>query len=396
MIAVAGYFGRGNFGDDWMHQAWLHQQWDNDIDFISWPRAWPRLRGLNDLDRVVFLGGLLQDYTSRRSFLYYLAWAYLGQKAAKEGIHFDAASLGPLRHESTRWWLKRFLNRFGSRIRFSARDQASLDFLNDFGGPVRAEPTTDPTWGITLRGAPGTVARRRRDPSSALQDRPFAAERAPGCVINGTIKERAFLDCLSKMAATAGPRLILYLCDPARDYWQAEWLCRQVGRNLRMVHYRRDIDGFLACLAQSARLVSFRLHGAIAGARLGIPTACAWPSNDAILDKIKTLFKPQGAKGFSAGESPLPPDPRTSPDGSPRVLAGPLGAAPLAPQVPRALRTASTTGFKGDSPALNPYQGAGWNWFDRFNDAVEWLHQDAPEPVGRYTPRILVDKAIKA
>ncbi|MBI4063016.1 MAG: DUF2723 domain-containing protein [Elusimicrobia bacterium] len=43
-------------------------------------------------------------------------------------------------------------------------------------------------------------------------------------------------------------------------------------------------------------------------------------------------------KGFSAGESPLPPDPRTSPDGSPRVLAGPR----------------TTTGFKGDSPALNP------------------------------------------
>ncbi|MBI4063781.1 MAG: tetratricopeptide repeat protein [Elusimicrobia bacterium] len=35
----------------------------------------------------------------------------------------------------------------------------------------------------------------------------------------------------------------------------------------------------------------------------------------------------------------MPPDPRTSPDGSPRVLAGPL----------------STTGFKGDSPTLNPY-----------------------------------------
>ncbi|MBI4063190.1 MAG: hypothetical protein HY401_02695 [Elusimicrobia bacterium] len=35
----------------------------------------------------------------------------------------------------------------------------------------------------------------------------------------------------------------------------------------------------------------------------------------------------------------MPPDPRTSPDGSPRVLAGPL----------------STTGFKGDSPALNSY-----------------------------------------
>ncbi|MBI4064333.1 MAG: FAD-dependent oxidoreductase, partial [Elusimicrobia bacterium] len=34
---------------------------------------------------------------------------------------------------------------------------------------------------------------------------------------------------------------------------------------------------------------------------------------------------------------PLNPDPRTSPDGSPHVLAGPL----------------STTGFKGDSPALN-------------------------------------------
>ncbi|MBI4063908.1 MAG: hypothetical protein HY401_06350 [Elusimicrobia bacterium] len=35
----------------------------------------------------------------------------------------------------------------------------------------------------------------------------------------------------------------------------------------------------------------------------------------------------------------MPPDPRTSPVGSPRVLAGPLSA----------------TGFKGDSPALNPF-----------------------------------------
>ncbi|MBI4063672.1 MAG: FAD-dependent oxidoreductase, partial [Elusimicrobia bacterium] len=42
-------------------------------------------------------------------------------------------------------------------------------------------------------------------------------------------------------------------------------------------------------------------------------------------------------KKFSAGESPLNPDPRTSPDGSPHVLAGPL----------------ATTGFMGDSPALN-------------------------------------------
>ncbi|MBI4064461.1 MAG: hypothetical protein HY401_09210 [Elusimicrobia bacterium] len=36
----------------------------------------------------------------------------------------------------------------------------------------------------------------------------------------------------------------------------------------------------------------------------------------------------------------MPPDPRTSPVGSPRVLAGPL----------------STTGFKGDPPALNLYR----------------------------------------
>ncbi|MBI4063296.1 MAG: hypothetical protein HY401_03225 [Elusimicrobia bacterium] len=36
----------------------------------------------------------------------------------------------------------------------------------------------------------------------------------------------------------------------------------------------------------------------------------------------------------------MPPDPRTSPDGSPRVLAGPL----------------STTGFKDNSPMLNPYR----------------------------------------
>ncbi|MBI4063032.1 MAG: hypothetical protein HY401_01885 [Elusimicrobia bacterium] len=36
----------------------------------------------------------------------------------------------------------------------------------------------------------------------------------------------------------------------------------------------------------------------------------------------------------------MPPDPRTSPDGSPRALAGPH----------------STTGFKGDSPALNPFK----------------------------------------
>ncbi|MBI4063954.1 MAG: glycosyltransferase family 4 protein [Elusimicrobia bacterium] len=49
---------------------------------------------------------------------------------------------------------------------------------------------------------------------------------------------------------------------------------------------------------------------------------------------------PEKGKRFSAGKSPLPPDPRTSPDGSPRVLAGPL----------------STTGFKGDFPALNPYE----------------------------------------
>ncbi|MBI4064724.1 MAG: PD-(D/E)XK nuclease family protein [Elusimicrobia bacterium] len=62
------------------------------------------------------------------------------------------------------------------------------------------------------------------------------------------------------------------------------------------------------------------------------------PPSGAVAAEKELKFTLQG-KGFSAGESPLPPDPRTSPDGSPRVLAGPLSA----------------TGFKGDSPALNPY-----------------------------------------
>ncbi|MBI4064319.1 MAG: SpoIID/LytB domain-containing protein, partial [Elusimicrobia bacterium] len=70
-------------------------------------------------------------------------------------------------------------------------------------------------------------------------------------------------------------------------------------------------------------------------------------------------------------------DPRTSPDGSPRVLAGPLGAAPPAPQVPRALRTASTTGFKGDSPALNLYteRGDALYFEGRLTDALKAYEQ---------------------
>ncbi|MBI4063952.1 MAG: glycosyltransferase family 4 protein [Elusimicrobia bacterium] len=112
---------------------------------------------------------------------------------------------------------------------------------------------------------------------------------------------------------------------------------------LAVVPSSTDLRRFTPRPPSGELLAGLNFNGLARGPIFGVvANYSAWKGHDLFIEALAKLLKNQygvSMKGFSAGESPLPPDPRTSPDGSPRVLAGPLSA----------------TGFKGDSPALNPY-----------------------------------------
>ncbi|MBI2070226.1 MAG: polysaccharide pyruvyl transferase family protein [Elusimicrobia bacterium] len=281
LTAVAGYFGRGNFGDDWLYQAWLNQL-NGAENTVEWPRVWPGWLLNRTIKRAVFLGGLFQDLTSRRSLAWYLLAAALARRRAEEGVSFEAASIGPIGRPMSREWMKRFLSVSASQMRFVVRDEASLELLRRWAPSVEARLEPDPTW-----SAPWPLP--SIDPDETI-----------GLLLNGSLRHGDLLQALSAVAIhpkLAG-RLVLILSHPASDQWQAKWLMRHAGRVWPTIVYRPGgIEEFLSRMNRCRALISLRLHGAIAGLRAGRPVAGFEPPGlPGALEKIRTMALPPGRR----------------------------------------------------------------------------------------------------
>jgi hypothetical protein len=124
--------------------------------------------------------------------------------------------------------------------------------------------------------------------------------RRLGIFLNGAAGQGSFLtlqqDCVSRFEAAA--QVTLFLSHPARDAALArEILARSPAAGL--VAYAGDTGRFASSIAQQDALVAFRLHGAIAGLRLGKPVfipaeLAAHPA----MAKLITLHLPEGFKSL--------------------------------------------------------------------------------------------------
>ncbi len=145
-ILLFGYYGEGNFGDELILENlknYLSKRFNLGIltsnknyykDLISFHKFNPFeiLKGLNWADIVIGGGGgIFQDKTSFRSFLYYILILWISFLKRKK-IYLIGQSFSPFRY-----FISRFLIKFSLLLceEIYLRDNFSLNFLNSIGIP---------------------------------------------------------------------------------------------------------------------------------------------------------------------------------------------------------------------------------------------------------------------
>jgi polysaccharide pyruvyl transferase CsaB len=184
---VSGYYGFGNAGDEailaGLIQGFRDLAPEAELTVLSGdppsttaehavlavPRGFRSTQhqlGLSDV-LVSGGGGLLQDVTSWRSPLYYLAILELARRARRP-VAFIGQSLGPLR----RSWVRALARRALSGVAAAGlRDRPSLDLFRELGLSGEAEVTADLAFLLPTPAEDTVEAARRR---AGVESGPFA------------------------------------------------------------------------------------------------------------------------------------------------------------------------------------------------------------------------------
>lgn len=166
-VAVCGYYGRGNAGDEALLACLLQMlpagiepvvfsgnptETYNRFGVATCPhRSGARiLETLRGCEAFIWGGGsLMQDVTSWASPVYYGGLMALAQQMGLKTIAW-AQGVGPLRFPQTRWLARRVLQ---GCTAVSARDRATAQLLADWQIPVLLAP--DPVWALEAKPAKG-------------------------------------------------------------------------------------------------------------------------------------------------------------------------------------------------------------------------------------------------
>ncbi len=164
-VALVGYYGFGNLGDELILDSALRElaRFGTEIHLLASTKAferykliyseyisqgilklydrWDPLQIVKALDRAEAIvyggGGLFQDETSLRSLIYYITIGY-SARVLKKALILERQSIGPLKRSLSRWLFRNFL-KYVDYI--SVRDRMSLNYLESFG--IKAELKDD-------------------------------------------------------------------------------------------------------------------------------------------------------------------------------------------------------------------------------------------------------------
>lgn len=165
-IVISGYFGFDNSGDDAILKAMVadFKKINNDLSITALsnnPKKTKEVYGINAVNRFkvsevwkalsecdIFLSGggsLLQDFTSTRSIIYYLA-VILMAKMRKKKVYVYANGIGPIDKGFSRFLTKFVLNRVDY---ITLRDSLSEEFVKNLGVKNKnIEVTADPVFSL--------------------------------------------------------------------------------------------------------------------------------------------------------------------------------------------------------------------------------------------------------
>ena len=285
-VVMSGYYGFSNAGDDAILQSICQgiraasdevaiTALSNDPDQtrrLCGVRAEPRFRAwrvfqaLRRCDALLSGGGsLLQDRTSTRSLLYYLA-VIRGARLLGKPVMIYANGIGPVRRPANRRRVRRAVER--SAV-VTLRDRASAQELREMG--VRRPDlhvTADPVFNL----APADPERGRELIALAglPAERPFAVVSVREWPGTETFC-RELAGVCDHLRRVHGLEILLMMMQPERDRPAAE----RVRRGMAEPSYLLDVSctpqELMAVLGQAKLCLAMRLHTLIFAARMAVP-----------------------------------------------------------------------------------------------------------------------------
>lgn len=276
-VALSGYYGFGNHGDEALLAgliAGLERRGHVPVALSADPEATRRLHGvearhrtrglvasLRGVDAVVSGGGgLLQDATSGRSLAYYLGVLVLARLMRRRAVVFGQ-SVGPLSPRGRRW------TRWALRgVPVSVRDRASAELLGTLGleAHVGADAALAAT-ALRLALPAGNGTEERSQPPRAVLaprgDRP---------------EHTAALADAAGTLAQVGFEVRAVALHPAQDRAAADLVQRRAaGPSAAPAAFASDGPGdwreTVAAIARARVVIATRLHALVFAAGLGLP-----------------------------------------------------------------------------------------------------------------------------
>lgn len=323
-IALSGYYGAGNLGDEAILEVLLAglerilkaagqsarlcllgvpsakrprildrypaNSGTLEADFLPYDGLWPIYQAIARCD--VFLGGgggIFQDRTSWASLWYYLFQALTARICHKKTI-LIAQGFGPLRP----WhrWLLRLALKNASLI--TTRSAASIDLLLGLGLGRHLYRTADLAWLLT----PSPVESEVRSPAIGLVVRKMAEPAAERL-------SRLLKETWEKLAREGSPKIVLLPFQQPADLefglWLADDLAGTTGLDISVLDQKLSPGQTLSLIGRLDLLISQRYHGLLLAALARVPAiGLAWDA------KVSELAGELGQVVLDAGA--LSPD----------------------------------------------------------------------------------------
>lgn len=283
-IVISGYYGFNNAGDEAILLAMLSSMrgllpqadftiisgnpvstaMTHEVESIHRFRFWKILSKLKDCDVFVSGGGsLLQDVTSKRSLLYYLALIFLA-KVLNRPVMLYAQGVGPISSPFMRWLTGKVL----ARVEFvTVRDRESLDFLIALGlSPKHIMVTADAVFML---------------PEATLEDGRILLGRsgltADADVVGVAVRSwnndkylGALADALDVLA-DQGKRICIVPFQYPADVAVSKKLQRALRHPARILDRVCSTEELLSVIGNFSLLIGMRLHSLIFASVMKVP-----------------------------------------------------------------------------------------------------------------------------
>jgi polysaccharide pyruvyl transferase CsaB len=287
-VAVSGYYGCGNAGDEAVLagiKAAFRKTAGDAVRLVALSQNPAATRSLHSIDaeyrmdmrtvrsvlsrsELLISGGgsLLQDTTSLRSLIYYL-WVARMALAARKPVMFYAQGMGPLRRPAARYLVRMVADR-ASYI--TVRDEPSAQLLKEIG--VRRPPievTADPAFALQpaarevvdeCLGATGSTATRQR---IGVALRPWGGQPEA--------QAAEYAELLLALERRTAAQLVLIPMQLPGDADFSLAVARKAGRTYPIVDRVCSPEALLGVVGEMDAVVAMRLHTLIFAARMSVP-----------------------------------------------------------------------------------------------------------------------------